>query len=631
MPYDIEVLNASKETVARLSGTVTARLREKVNGIGTLTVETVEPREWEHFSVGTSFLRVRCGSGGTAATFRVMETRKYRERERTCLAVTACHILSDTAGEIFADAVNRLSASPAELMSLVLGHSAYAPGTVEPTAAVPFVRFEYEPVWACLMRICSLTGGELSLDEEAGEIDLLSAVGTGNGAVLRYGSNLKGASRTVGASMLANRVYGVGGGEPPLRLTGATQSGGKEYAEDATSIALYGLREAALHEPTLEEVVNLVATPALDGTYTGGLCQDWTNLGAVVSENTDPDGRLHGNASQRVQTTAAGQGIEQDVTVTAGGVYSLLANVIIASGTVRVLVQDGTSVYKREDAVTGTGLAAVRIENWKANNSTVTVQIVQEGGGTADFSVDSVQVAGGAHVKPFTVGKSADTLWERTTEFLAARKEPCIGYDVELTGEDAIVDPAGPGGVVGLGDTVTVIDEPLGIDVSTRVMEREVDLLRPWRVSVRLDNAAKSLTDVLAALRDAQEEGVRRMRETMAANASTAETDSSRLGFGRQTFRFFSTITADAWDAVSWSAGTLRVGNGYYAVGAGSATGLSANTTYWFYFDRTNPTVIAYTTTSSQAEGDDRILLFAAVTTVSPDLVTIHPLGIIHV
>jgi len=71
------------------------------------------------------------------------------------------------------------------------------------------------------------------------------------------------------------------------------------------------------------------------------------------------------------------------------------------------------------------------------------------------------------------------------------------------------------------------------------------------------------------------------------------------------------------------------VGNAYYAVSSGSATNLSGTATYYFYFDRTDPTTLGSTTVTGDAEGNDRLLLFAATTTTSPSLCVIHPMGII--
>lgn len=631
MRYEIAILDSAKKTAAILTGTVYARLREKVNGMSVITVETVERSEWQHITAGTSFLRLRTLPDETYTLFRVKEVKKSRERERPSLIITGRHILADTAEEVFADAVDCVNYSPRQLMDLVLGYSVFIKGSVQLSDTVPYVRFEYETIWECLLRICSLTGGELELDVANGEINLLASIGSANNVVFSYGLNLKGAVRTINTSRLANRVYGVGGGNPPLNLISATLSGGSKYAEDTSSIEQFGLSEAVYHEPTLEEVVNLVATPALDGDYSGGLCENWTNSGATVSKNTDPDYYLYGRASQRVQTAGAGQGVQQVVSVTAGVIYSLLANIFITSGSVRILVQDGTSSYKRPEPVTGSGLATIRIENWKANNTSVTVKIAQEGEGSADFHVDSVQIAQGVRAKPFTAGKSADMLWNRTVEYLNAHKEPRLTYDIDLVDLYGDIRAGHESDRFGLGDTVTVSDPTLNLEVVTRVMERDVDILHPWRVRVRLDNPAQNLIDVLVSIRKAQEEGVKHTRTAMAESSSAAEAGSTRIGFSRQAYRFSGIITVNTWNSLSWSAGTLRVGNGYYEIMTGSASGLAASFVYYFYFNRTSPTIFSYTTSMTQAEGEDRILVFAVTTTTSPDLCKVYPLGVIHV
>ncbi|MHB9031080.1 MAG: phage tail protein [Candidatus Latescibacterota bacterium] len=630
MRYSIDVLDRTKTRVAELTGLTVARLSERVNAPALLSVQTVDEKKWGYIEPGVSFLRIRDGAESAGNMFRVREVRKERERERPCLSVVARHILGDAAEEVFAAAQDCVNYTPGQLAALVLGYSSFGIGTVEFIEPVPFVRFEYEPALDCLLRICALTGGELSLDEDAGEVSLLQRFGADNGAVFRYGFNLKSAARTVNVSRLANRVYGVGGGNPLLDLREASEGGGLPHVEDVESITRWGLREAVCHEPTLEAVINLVTTPALDGTYTDGLCQGWTNLGATVSRNEDPARFLYGCASQRVQTSAPGQGIAQNVTVTPGKVYSLLAHFFLVSGAVRVQAEDGTAIYRRAEAVTGTGFAAVRIEGWKAISSAVMVKVVQEGGGTAEFCVDSVQIAEGARVKPFTVGKSADTLRSRTLEYLNAHKEPEITYEIDL------VDRSGDPGMertalrFGLGDTVTVIDPTLDLRVSTRVMEREADLLRPSRVRVRLDTPSRGLSDILASLREAQAEGVKHTRAALAESSTAAEAGSLRLGFSGQTLRFSGAITATGWNSFSWSAGTLRVGNAWFSLDGGSVSGLSGSSALFFYFDRTAPASFGYTLSPAQAEEEDRILVFAVTTTVSPAPCVIHPLGMIR-
>jgi len=306
MRYAVDVLDESRAKVAELTGLVTARLRERINAPGVLTLELLAGAAWDHVRPGVSFLRVRERRGGNRGTFRVIGTSAARVRERTSLTVTARHVLGDTSDELFAAAADHFNRTPGELLAAVLAHSSFGAGTAEPTAEIPYVRFEYEPVLDCLLRICSLSGGELELDEDAGTINIRTRIGSDAGGVFRYGANLLSARRTVGTGNMANRVYGVGGGDPPLDISGASGSGGLPYLEDADSIARWGLREAAVHDPTLEDVTNLMDSPVLDGAYAGGLCDGWTvEGGATVSRSEDPSFLLHGRASQRVRTSAS--------------------------------------------------------------------------------------------------------------------------------------------------------------------------------------------------------------------------------------------------------------------------------------------------------------------------------------
>jgi hypothetical protein len=177
MRYAVDILDDSGSRVAELSGLVAARLREKVNTPALITVETVGRKEWEYITPGKSFLRLRTLPDGAETTFRVMEVKEARIRERSSLTATARHLLADAGNEIFAEAADCINHTPRELATRVLGYSGFGVGTVEPEDTIPFVRFEFETVLDCLLRICSLTGGELELDEASGNINILHQIG----------------------------------------------------------------------------------------------------------------------------------------------------------------------------------------------------------------------------------------------------------------------------------------------------------------------------------------------------------------------------------------------------------------------------------------------------------------------
>ena len=105
MRYSIDVFNSSKNKVAELTGMVIARMHEKVNGMAFLTVETIDQSKWSYIVPGTSFLRLKTSESGSYGTFRIIEVKKLRVKERSSLGITARHILYDTTTEIFADAI----------------------------------------------------------------------------------------------------------------------------------------------------------------------------------------------------------------------------------------------------------------------------------------------------------------------------------------------------------------------------------------------------------------------------------------------------------------------------------------------------------------------------------------------
>jgi len=625
MGYVIDVLDGERTRTAELTGLTAASLFERVNAPARITAETIDDEKWRFIEPGRSFLRVRAEGESVGSIFRVLETRMERERERPTLKIHARHLMGDASDEIFAASVNCVNRTPAQLAALALEYSAFRLGTAEMEGTIPFMKFEYEPVLDCLLRICAVTGGELSLDEETGEISILKRIGADNGAVFRYGFNLRSVSRTVDISRLENRVYGAGGGNPLLDMRGAGTGGGLPYVEDAESIARWGLREAACHEPSLEDVTNLVSAPALDGAYSEGLCEGWENNGAETSCNEDPSYYLYGSVSQRARTWAPGQGISQAVTVTPGRIYSLLAYVFVVSGAVRVQAEDGPAVYRRTGAAAAAGLSTARVENWKAITPSVTVKIIQEGEGAAEFYVAGAQVAEGARVKPFTAGKSADALRDRALERLNAHREPDITYEIELADRSGEPGMEGTAHRFGLGDTVTVIDPTIELRIKARVMEREADLLRTNRVRVRLDTPGRRLPDILASIRKSQDEGMKHIRKVLEESAAAAEAGSLRLGFSSRTVRFTGVITATGWNSFTWSGGTLRTGDAWFSLDEGSVSGLAEDSVYFCFFDRTAPEAFGYSPSPAQAEGEDRVPVFTVVTTTSPSPCSIHP------
>ncbi|MFT9848528.1 phage tail spike protein [Aneurinibacillus sp. REN35] len=90
-----------------------------------------------------------------------------------------------------------------------------------------------------------------------------------------------------------------------------------------------------------------------------------------------------------------------------------------------------------------------------------------------------------------------DELYEAGLKHLATVDTPQLTYEVDVMElEDEQKE---------LGDTVRVIDEELGIDVSARIVEYERYPYEPWRGKVVLANFRSGLTDFLSELQDAKD------------------------------------------------------------------------------------------------------------------------------
>ena len=119
------------------------------------------------------------------------------------------------------------------------------------------------------------------------------------------------------------------------------------------------------------------------------------------------------------------------------------------------------------------------------------------------------------------------------------------------------------------------------------------------------------------------------------ADISDGAIGSAKFVRGAQPFSLISASGAatDVWstsayNAVAWTGGTLKYSDGdTLTVNSGSATGLSANTSYWAYVTTTTGN-ITVTTTSTDAVGDTKILLALIKVGGSGDVgASIAPIG----
>lgn len=224
-------------------------------------------------------------------------------------------------------------------------------------------------------------------------------------------------------------------------------------------------------------ITNLLETPALDGTYTAGLCEDWSLEGTPSKlENTNPTYTKYGSKSQIITADTGNEGISQSAVVTNGQYYNATAWVYVVSGVAMLQLSDGVSIY--QSVTTGTGWKRLIISE-KMESATATVGLISFAS-AAEFYVDAVQITNGIFVKTFSDNTDKLQLWFETYNKLITQKDPHAQYQcrfIDLYRTDPLKYPYEQ---ITLGDYVYVTDEEIGIDrVSLRARVLDWNVFKP--------------------------------------------------------------------------------------------------------------------------------------------------------
>lgn len=267
-----------------------------------------------------------------------------------------------------------------------------------------------------------------------------------------------------------------------------TTSGGIEvdFIRAGTSITTYGEIEGVYRNGLYTDAINYVLTPALDGTYTAGLCQDWTKLGSpTVSENTTQAQIMYGAKSQKIIGASDGDGISQTVVVTANKYYRCVGWVYISAGTVKFQVSDGTNTFDLSKSSTGWQRFDI-VEKMTGN---VTAKFMQSGATAATFYVDSVMITEGVIERSFSANSSMGELWGLAFDALMKAKDPLVEYQCKFIDLNKIDPGSYPYDAVVIGDTVTINDSVLGIsNVTARVKEISCSVFEPEKTEHTISN-----------------------------------------------------------------------------------------------------------------------------------------------
>lgn len=624
MSYQIQILDKDKKKVAVLKENISASVTEELNGPDNLTLKIADRDKWSYVTGGETFIRIFNLDDSSYKTYRV---KNYREIKTTAgvlqLEIHAEHVKLDMRQEIYPFNTSFKDIPLGSLLSELYTFSDFTTGEVfGETDEIDYIEFNYDNVLYCVEKILEKLDRVVTINETKDpiEVDFKEAGATDSGVRLQFGKNLKGISRKVNYANIKNKVYGIGGGDPPLDFFEAARSGSLKYVQDPDSIAQYGLREGVYQNTGLESINNLVAAPALNQLYTGGLCEGWTQEGSpTLSENTNTDYLIYGTKSQKIVGAADGDGISQAVTVDPGQAYSMQVSVYVEAGSVRIDCIDGTTIYSNREGTSGTGWLLIEIEDFWVVGTSVQIKIVQNGAAAATFYVDAVQLTVGAQNKDFVIGNSADLLWEETYAFLQRISQPDYNYEINLI-DLYKSDPAKwEYEQFELGESVQIYDMDIGIDVTARVIKQTWDVLDPQNGKIEVSTRLSSLVDHIVQhtrlARDIAED-----QRVLARRSMTIGNIFDRQAvFNTKSFTWDGTFYSTAYNGFGWSSGTLRVAGATYIIASDTKTGLDASSTYFVYFDRTDPTTLGATKVEAEAHTVDRLFMGTVFTQTVDD------------
>lgn len=479
-------------------------------------------------------------------------------------------------------------------------------GTVaSSTEVVDFFSIDWEPPLGAIRRLCKKMGREMSLDESTSPMTLDFPVAIGDSssiAALRYGVNLRGVTRKQDYAERVTRMYAIGGGDPEVKLSASTLSGGNNYIDSANFDALDNNWNGLYRNTEIEDITNRIADadcPDLSGTYTAGLCAGWTKIGTpTVTENTDADFFQQGTKSQKV-VAADGEGVSVDFTASTTermvGWVNLYVSALGVAGVVRVEFTDADGVqWLNGEGLDTTGqFASVERQGLEFTSSSGTLKIYAEGD-TATFYVDAAFVDNGDQFRKFVIGDMADVLYNEAAAELAKVDDDTAFVTYEVDGVDLFESfpDKYPDYQISLGDTIAVEDYEIPrLSASLRVAEKLWNVIRPEGSRFTVGKVLRTYADIAT---DAERNRLRaesRAREGQDRDARGAATPALTRPVAGLTTRFDGQFTSTAYNSFSWGAGTLHIGSDVkVAISSSSISALTASTSYWLYFDLADPT-----------------------------------------
>ena len=279
-----------------------------------------------------------------------------------------------------------------------------------------------------------------------------------------------------------------------------------KFVKDQASIDAIGEIKKAVIYNDIVIATNLLLSSDLSGTYfdsgDGEKDNQWTisSLGEIdFSKNTNQNFILNGTLSQHCLSTATDGGISQRILNLPGTEinYSLAIWIWIISGTVELSftplsgsAEPFASTGKRAESSTTDVWVQLLVEGMTTDkiNGVFTIEATEP---NTEWYLDSAVFERSAKISSptdFYKISGARRIWDRSFDTLQKIKDIKNKYTVSLV-DLFEVDPDNyPYDLIVTGDTVTVQDDDLSIDISARVKSKRWNVFEPQEAILEIDN-----------------------------------------------------------------------------------------------------------------------------------------------
>ena len=272
-----------------------------------------------------------------------------------------------------------------------------------------------------------------------------------------------------------------------------------KYIRDAGSIGSYGTLESTHLKSSIVESRNLLINSDFSGNYSSGIADSWSvvTLGAAfpVTGNTNSNFIKYGSKSQLLHEADPGEGIKQSITLEIDSIYSLYVWIYAVTGNVKLELHDGVA-----DQPSSSGKTAQSSVNGVWTQLMVEGITAQGTGGIvkilsntidSDFYIDSVMLEKSSRISvpnEFYPISGARKLWDEGFDALQANKTPRSKYAVSAIDLFEADPDSYPYDKLEVGDTITLQDDELGIDITARIQSKRWNVLEPWDAEFEIDN-----------------------------------------------------------------------------------------------------------------------------------------------